>query len=257
MFLLLLLFSFFTPAVIAKSFSVGWELWYPYQYRNATQKLVGVDFDVFNAVIKQANLEVDYTELPWKRHLNYIKSGKIDIAMGASKTKERELFSYFTSSYRVETVKLFVLTGMSSQITLSSLEDLINSDFMIGVEGGYHYGSDYQQLIKRSEFQAHINEVIDIEKNISLLFKGHIDGFLADPVTMKAFSDKYDLQNEFEQHPIEIYQARIHIMLSKQSTSKPLLKRINNAIEELTQSGKLKEILDHWSKLEASGNFHF
>ena len=88
--------------------AVGWELWYPYQYRNKQQQLAGLDFDIFNAVVKEAGLNVTYTELPWKRHLHYIKTGQIDIAMGSSYTKEREQYAYFTEPYRQEIIKLFV-----------------------------------------------------------------------------------------------------------------------------------------------------
>ena len=242
---------------VTRTLSVGWELWYPYQYHNTEQQLVGLDFEIFNAIIKQAKLNIEYTELPWKRHLQYIKSGKMDVAMGASKTSEREKFSYFTSSYRMETVKLFVLFGMSKQIPITSLKTLTSSDFMIGVESGYYYGKDYQQLIKNTEFQSHINDALDLEENIALLFKGHIDGFLADPVTVKAFADKYNLQNEFEQHPLDIYQTSIHIMLSKKATSIAMLKRFNDAITELNQSGEINKILLHWNKMQSTGNFHF
>jgi polar amino acid transport system substrate-binding protein len=255
--LLLLSTCIFTKAAFATSLSVGWESWYPYQYNDKEQKLTGLDFDIFNAIVKQAKLNVSYTETPWKRHLHDIKIGRMDIAMGAFKNKAREKFSYFTAPYRMETVKLFVLSGMSKQIKLPSLQALINSNFMLGVESGYYYGDDYQALLRKDEFRDHINEVTDLEENISHLFKGHIDGFLADPVTMKAFADKYKLHNEFEQHPLDIYHSGIHIMLSKQSTSLAMLKRFNKAIAELSKSGKIKEILDHWSKLEATGNFHF
>jgi polar amino acid transport system substrate-binding protein len=255
--LLLLSICIFTRPVSAKSLSVGWELWYPFQYYDKEKRLAGLDFDIFNAIVKQAKFNVSYTEIPWKRHLHEIKVGKIDIAMGAFKTKNRETFSYFTAPYRMETVKLFVLAGMSKQIKLPSLQDLVNSDFMLGVESGYFYGDDYQELLKKDEFRDHISEVTDLEENISHLFKGHIDGFLANPVTMKAFADKYKLHNEFEQHPLDIYHSSVHLILSKKSTSLAMLKRFNNAIAELTKSGKIKEILEHWSKLEASGNFHF
>jgi polar amino acid transport system substrate-binding protein len=259
--LAILLLSFFlvlaTKPLMAKSLSVGWELWYPYQYHNAEQQLVGLDLEIFNAITKQANLNVEYTELPWKRHLQYMKSGKMDVAMGASKNNEREKYSYFTEPYRMETVKLFVLFGTSKQIPITSLKTLTNSDYMIGIESGYYYGKEFQSLIKDTEFQAHINDALDLEENIALLFKGHIDGFLADPVTVKAFADKYNLHNEFEQHPLDIYQTGIHIMLSKKATSIAMLKRFNDAIATLNQSGEINTILERWNKIQSTGNFHF
>jgi polar amino acid transport system substrate-binding protein len=230
--------------------SVGWELWYPYQYHNSQQQLTGLDLDIFNAVMSQANLSVTFTELPWKRHLQYIKTGEMDLAMGASYTPERGSYAYFTKPYRKETVKLYVKKGQLNKIKLKSLDDLINSPYMIGVEGGYYYGKKYQELLKHPKFHAQLNEVIDIEENVQLLLKGHIDGFLVDPVTMKAFVNKYKMQGEFEQHSITIYSDDIYIMVSKKLKDKTLVNKLNNAITVLKENGKLSEIIANWTKLQ-------
>jgi len=243
--------TFITPlSSFAQSFSVGWELWYPYQYHSNKQQLTGLDIDIFNAVIKQAGLKVNYTELPWKRHLHYLKTGDMDIAMGASYNEERAKYAHFTEPYRLEIVKLYVRKGQAKNIVLNHLNELGKSRYMIGVEGGYYYGKNYQDLMRDTEFQAHINEVIDLEENVSLLLKGHLDGFLVDPVAMKAFVEKYKLNNEFEQHPMIIYQDGIHIMLSKKSVDKENLTKINQAITTLKNNGSIAEINAKWTKLQ-------
>jgi polar amino acid transport system substrate-binding protein len=249
--ILALLFAFNSSANQAPSrdYAVGWELWYPYQYHNKKQDLVGLDFDIFNAIVKESNLKVKFTELPWKRHLQYIKTGKMDMAMGSSHTPEREKTAYFSLPYRLETVNLFVKKGEVNNINLTTLSDLSNSNYMIGVEGGYFYGEEYQKLITTKEFYTHINDVIDIEQNVALLLKGHIDGFLVDPVTMKAFSEKYSLQGEFEIHPLKIYQDNIHIMLSRQSCTVETLNLINKAITKLTENGEISKIINRWTAI--------
>ncbi|MFT6897848.1 MAG: polar amino acid transport system substrate-binding protein [Paraglaciecola sp.] len=245
---LVILLIFFSLASHAKPLSSGWELWYPYQYRNAQQELVGLDFDIFNAVIQQAKLNVNYTEeLPWKRHISYIKSGEVDLAMGASMTDERRKFAYFSLPYRSETVNLFVRKGMAKKMPLHALKDLIDSSYLIGVEGGYYYGKQYQELINHSEFQSHISEVLDLEQNVTLLLKGHIDGFFVDPVTLNAFVKKYNMQDEFEMHPLPIYSADIHIMLSKKTAVPDIIGQLNQAIVTLQETGELDAIIEHWT----------
>lgn len=231
----------------AKSLSVGWELWYPYQYRNKQQKLVGLDFDIFNAVNKSLQFKTSIVELPWKRHLQYIKTGDIDLAMGASYTEVRSKHAYFTEPYRVEKVNLFIQKGNPQNINLTSLDQLSKSRFIIGVEGGYFYGKLYEKLKTQPEFQSHINEVIDLEQNVKMLIKGHIDGFLADPITMKSFAKKYGIDDEIEPHPIEIYQTNIHFMLSKKSCDKATLLKFNQAIVNLKKNGELENIIQRSS----------
>lgn len=244
--LILLAFSLYMVSSQAKELSVGWELWYPYQYHNKNRKLVGLDIDSFNAIMSEANLNFIITEIPWKIHLHYLKTGKMDIAMGASWSKDREDYAYFSLPYRRETVKLFVKKGNAKNINLKTLADLVDSSYMLGVESGYYYGKDYEKLINTAEFKANITEVIDLEQNVSLTMKGHLDGFLVDPNTMGSFIEKYQLEGNFEQHSLDIHSADISIMLSKESTGVEILNRINHAIRILSDNGALKSISESW-----------
>ena len=232
--------------VKAEDLSVGWELWYPYQYHNENRQLVGLDIDSFNAIMAEAKLSFTTAEIPWKTHLHFIKTGKMDVAMGASWSKDREEYAYFSDPYRKETVKLFVKKGNAKNIQLHSLSDLVGSKYKIGVESGYYYGTDYEELIKTTDFQTNISEVIDLEENVTLLIKGQLDGFLVDPNTMQSFVKKYQMQGEFEAHSLEIYSTNIFIMLSKKSSDIGTLNKINMAITTLTDNGELKRISGSW-----------
>ncbi|MBA6327609.1 amino acid ABC transporter substrate-binding protein [Colwellia sp. MB02u-6] len=233
----------------AKDLYVGWELWFPYQYRNSQQELVGLDFEIFNTIFAKVGYTTEYTELPWKRHLHYIKTGEMDVAMGASLSEERRRYAMFSEPYRQETVHLFVRNGQANSIKLGRLSDLTNSNYIIGIESGYYYGDEYQELMKTVEFQEHIVEVVDIEENVTLLLAGHIDGFLVDPATIKAFSDKYKMTGEFEKHALSIYQADIHLIFSKKSVKPDVVTAINQAIGDLKKSGELDKIINKWNHL--------
>ena len=233
--------------VQSQEFSVGWELWYPYQFHNENNKLTGVDIEAFNLISKKAEMSISYVEIPWQRHLMYIKSGMIDVAFGASYTKEREQTAYFSIPYRKESVNLFVRKGQTQSVKLKELSDLTDSDYLIGVENGYFYGKEYQKLKTVPGFISRINSVLDIEQNVKMLMKGHIDGFLADPMSMKSFVEKYKFQDEFEVHPLPIYQGDIFIMLSKKTFSNSDLVSINQAITELQQSGQLTAVINRWT----------
>ncbi|MDP7592305.1 MAG: transporter substrate-binding domain-containing protein [Litorilituus sp.] len=232
----------------SKEFSVGWELWYPYQFTNKNNVLTGLDIEVFNLISKKANMSISYFELPWQRHLMYIKSGMTDIAFGASFTESRGETAYFSLPYREEIVNLFVKKGTKQTIHLTKLSDLIGSKYLIGVENGYYYGEEYQKLETIPEFISSINGVLDIKQNVKMLMKGHIDGFLADPITMQSFVKKNKLQNEFEIHPLPVYKSDIFIMLSKKTCTVDDLAKINEAILALQKNGEMADIIQNWSK---------
>lgn len=235
-------------SIKAEQLSAGWELWYPYQYHNKKSELVGLDIDAFNAIMKRANLSFSIAEIPWKTHLHFIKTGKVDLAMGASKTAERAEYAYFSEPYRQETVKLFVKKGSSSSINMQTLKDLIDSDYILGVESGYYYGEDYAELIQQHGFKENIIEAIDLEQNVSLFLKGHLDGLLVDPYTMYAFIKKYQLFDQFEEHPMQIYSDDIVIMVSKKSADKSIVDRINTAIKQLKTEGFFISLKSQWIK---------
>lgn len=255
---IVLIFTFLVSfqSLAKDSFLVGWELWYPYQYMKQ-DKLVGLDVEILNAIAKKANININYTELPWKRHLLYLKSGDVAIAMGSSKNSERQLYAYFTTPYRVEEIRLFVLKGSASKMAIMSLRDLVDTDYILGVEAGYFYGQEYQYLITQTHFQSHINEVIDLEQNVKMLLKGYINGFLADPVTMKAYIDTFNLQDKFEQHSLNIYQTDIHFMLSKTAISKNQFESFNQAVTALKNSGELAQIVENWTRLSTNKSSKF
>lgn len=236
-----------TFSVKAKQLSAGWELWYPYQYHNNHSELVGLDIDAFNAIMKRADLSFSIAEIPWKTHLHFIKTGKVDLAMGASKTAERAEYAYFTEPYRQETVNLFVKKGHSDSIKMNSLKDLINSDYILGVESGYYYGEEYAKLINQYDFKENIIEAIDLEQNVSLFLKGHLDGLLVDPNTMHAFIKKYQLLDQFEAHPLPIYSDDIVIMVSKKSVDKSVVEKLNNAINLLKAEGFFATLSSQWA----------
>jgi polar amino acid transport system substrate-binding protein len=251
-FVFLLTIMLFAPQVKSKGLSVGWELWYPYQYHNKSRQLVGLDIDSFNAIMVEAKLNFTIAEIPWKTHLHFIRTGKMDLAMGASWSKNREEFAYFSAPYRTETVKLFVKKGNAKNIHLQHLSDLQGSKYILGVESGYYYGEDYEKLINTVGFQGNISEVIDLEQNVTLLMKGHLDGFFVDPNTLQSFVKKYQMENEFEQHSLHVYSADIFIMLSKKTLNADTLNKINRAIFTLTDNGELKRINNRWKAQQIS-----
>jgi polar amino acid transport system substrate-binding protein len=63
---------------------------------------------------------------------------------------------------------------------------------------------------------------------------------------MQSFIKKNQMDDEFEQHPLDIYSADIFIMLSKQSSDIEVLNKINKAIVTLTDNGELKRISSNW-----------
>ena len=232
--------------------SVGWNLWYPYQFYNKQNKLVGLDIDIAVAVAKEAGYRLTFTELPWKRHLQFVRTGIVDIAMGTSPNDKRKLYARFTKPYRFEQVALFVRKGTKHLMPFTHLADIIGSPFMIGAEDGYYYGEEFESLSKLDAFTAHIGQSLNLEHNMSLLMNEKIDGVFADDIAMLAFAKKYKLLNDIERHSIKIHRSQIHFMVSKKTDIK-VVERFSLAIDKLKANGTIDRLINQWTK-EAGDN---
>jgi len=243
--LFLLFFILFSGASLAKvaKMSAAWELWYPYQYRNSEGQLVGIDIQYFKEVMRRAKMDYSLDEIPWNIHLQLIKQGQLDVAFAASRNQEREKFAYFSIPYRVESIRIFVLRGGVDNFSITNLHEIANTEILIGIEKGYFYGHEFERLFQQKDFRKRFILVKDIEENIRLLINGKINAVLADPLTMEAFSVKYQLDDYFEAYPLIIFSDNVYFMFSKQSVSIETVNKINVIINELKQSGADKDLL--------------
>lgn len=89
--------------------------WQPYQYRNDKQEVTGLDVELMQAIFENMGYQVALTEIPWKRHLNNVESGRTNLAASASKTPEREQYVYFSDPYRTESVVMYIRVGRLGQ----------------------------------------------------------------------------------------------------------------------------------------------
>lgn len=113
---------------------------------DADQQLTGLDIELITAIASGAGTELHFEKIPWKRQLEYLKNGEVHLAMGASKTRGREEYAYYSAPYRTETIELYVRKGESSLFNFTSLEDIIGKPFQLGISRGYYYGKKFAKL---------------------------------------------------------------------------------------------------------------
>jgi len=248
MVLLIAVFSFVSIAVAKDEFLMSWEEWAPFQYKDSSGQLTGLDVELMSAIMKNAGLTLNFKEMPWNRSLMELEKGNLDIAPGASKTAEREAYALFSMPYRKETAVLYVKKGTSGKYKFDNLSDIIGSDFQLGVVRGYYYGEAYDQLMKDPGFQKQVQDSSADKTNLNKLIKGRINGFLMEPVAATALLKEEGLQNEVEIHPMTVYSDDIYVMFSKQSTSASDVSVFNKSLEELKASGVYQQIMDKYLK---------
>ncbi|MCP4161995.1 MAG: transporter substrate-binding domain-containing protein [Deltaproteobacteria bacterium] len=81
--LIILILMIHLPSAMAKAkYSIGWEPWSPYQYKDSKGKVTGLDIELITAIMNNVKFSVTYKERPWKRLLYEVETGKTDLLNG-------------------------------------------------------------------------------------------------------------------------------------------------------------------------------
>jgi len=224
------------------SFTDQWE---PYQYRDSSGKLTGLDIELIEVIMKNAGCELKILlNVPWKRHLINVEQGLIDLAPDASKTEEREKYAYFSDPYRSEIVALYVKKGDSNKYSINSLSDLVGKKFNIGILRGSYYGEEFNSLMKNAGFSKWVKSVNKTKQNFKMLEKNRIHGFLGFPPADDLLIKNEGFENKIERHPMPfISTGDVHLMFSRKSTSRKIVDEFDTSLKDLKKKGIFQNII--------------
>jgi len=232
----------------------GWYPWDPYQYRqniHGVEVLTGFDVEIERAIARVMRVELLLPEISWDSHLAGLANGTRDIAAGATYSREREQFAYFSKPYRRETDVLILLKGTSSKYPFNTPEQMLalfrTQRFRLGVVTGFAYAD--RRLNEYIEDPANAALVVKEESdlaNLENLLLGRIDGFLADQISAATVAWRQQKSNFIEEHP-ERFSTDIRFMLSRGSTSPDTLVHLNDAIDRIKSDGQFQRIADTYA----------
>lgn len=132
----------YTPANLqAGKLVVGTSTGYPPYYFVENGELKGICVAVINRTAHLLGMQVVYKQYPWKRMLQYGKSGQVDAVMPLFKTTAREQFLLFPDmEIALEEDSFFTRKGTGIKFT-GKLQDLTGHP--IGIVTNYSYGDPF------------------------------------------------------------------------------------------------------------------
>lgn len=247
----LLLLSSISAGLMAdckKELVNGWGgQWEPFLL-GAYDKPKGLDIEILDAVVNASGCSWRNTELeiPWKRHLKWIKVGELDLATGASWTQERAEYAYFTKAYRSENVALFVRKADLKKYEPYSLLALADVLKGIGIEFGVTYGNEMGEFL--AKMGGKVQRVNNNKQNIAKLLGGRIDGYLGHlPHEAMQVKNKGH-EGKIVYLPVSLVNTGdIHIMVSKLANSAEVFKAIDAGLAEIKANGTYDKIIKKYS----------
>lgn len=236
-------FTLTTHAYSECTIRAGWEPWEPYQSKDSNGNFVGLDLEVTRAALEEAGCKTDFMRIAWQRLLTSVEDGSMDVAMGASKSPEREKYAYFSIPYRDESYAFFVRKEDRIKYKITKLDDLVEKNLRFGIVKGYFYGEQFNEAMKNPAFKKLVEEVKDDNTNIKKLNYGRIQGLFMDPYAGIVQLREMDLSNQIVNSSFAVKSGKIHTMFSKKSVSPDVVQRFNDGLQKLESSARLDKII--------------
>ena len=175
---------------------------------------------------------------PFKRGLERIKHGEVDVILMVSQSKEREKFMLF--SMPIRHVKfVFYHSAELDNFTWSDWKDL--QSYTIGSVTGYNIGEDWKNAI--AKYHLKVEEVKTDIFNVEKLLRGRIDLFVTDHEVMQQIIEhnlKY--QGKLKWHTKPVFESVNSFGVSKQSFLAPMFPRINEELRKMKEDGTFQRI---------------
>jgi polar amino acid transport system substrate-binding protein len=215
----------------------GWYFWYPYQYeenRRGLHRVTGMDVEIVRELASRTGRTVAYREIPWKEHVESLRTGQLDIAAGATFTEERAEFVHYSEPYRFEENYLFTLRKQRHTWDFINLDqflrELRRDGQRLAVVEGYVYGdSRVNRFIRDPANAGLLVETPNDQQSLRLLLEGKVDGFLADRAVGASIVTELGVSKSVLAIPLGIAMP-LHLMFSKATVPPEVVEEFNEAI---------------------------
>ncbi len=202
---------------------------------------------MIQSIAKGVGASLSFAQVTWHDQLLKMQNGQQDVALGVTKTKDREAYAHFSKPYRYEQVSLFVhALGENSpepfhDIT-QCLKFLKTSSFRLGVIQGMDYGSAaLTEFLKDPKNKDRVFWAHSDQEHMENLLAKKIDGVLTDRLSASMVLWKMG-QGRFVEEISAGIKIPIYLMLSKKNITPKQVKAINKAIDLLQAHGLRERI---------------
>lgn len=205
--------------------------WAPWTYHDEEDQLVGYDVEVGQLIAEKLGVEATFVEGEWDGLLAGLDAGRYDIMInGVEITDDRAEKYDFTDPYAYIRTAIIV-DGDNEEIT--SYEDLE------GKNTANTISSTYAELAE--SYGAQVTGVDDLNQTFELLLSGRIDATLNAEVTYYDYMKAHPEAN-LKVAALTDEASHVAIPLRKGGESDRLQAAINEALNELNESGELSEL---------------
>lgn len=227
---------------------LGFEAWEPYQYTSLDNKPAGLDIELVQAIAGQMGCEIVAQQGTWMDLIGALKSGGVDLLLGASVTPARQEYAYFSDPYRQEQFVLFVRSDDVAGYPQNTLADFVGSGKKVGIISEYYYGAEFAELFKQEALKPQFVEASLGELNLARLLDQDIDGMLEDSFVGHAMLRRKGLDKQIGAHSISMGNTDVFVMFSKATVKPEQVSAFNQALAAIKADGRYNTIVQRYTQ---------
>jgi polar amino acid transport system substrate-binding protein len=236
---MLLLVFVFAPCLKADEHNievrVAIDNWPPWKIVH-DQQFSGIDLAILHEVATRTNFQFTPVHCPWKRCIDMLKTGTVDMITSFTRTQEREAFAVFIEPpYFTDNVVFFV--KRHSDLLVNSYEDLYGK--RIGVVKGAAYFARFDADMKIDK-----TAVVNDQQLFKMLDSNRIDLLAAHEIPGKYMAKKYGFQEKIQ--PVTYKRRGVGLNYFAFSKKSQLLEKIplfKASLESLEAEGTVERII--------------
>ncbi|WP_286234215.1 substrate-binding periplasmic protein [Thalassotalea sediminis] len=212
--------------------------WYPYVTTTLNNESTGIDVELLKRTLSLMGCQLRIEHFPERRALFQLSWGHFDIALGASKTKEREKDFHYSNPYRFEHNRFAYRASDHSVENITNLNALIAHNKIIGINLAGWYGEAIEHA--KRDYNGFVFSETAV-KRLKMLTLNRIDVVVDDDVVLCSEIEKAHFQT-LAVHPLLLHEASIHFIFNKKTVSTRFVKQFNSALKEIIDAGELESL---------------
>jgi len=202
----------------------------PYAYLHEG-KITGITVDIIKNIEQESDLEIQTTLLPYKRMLNYLKSGQIDFGIF--------FLSNYSESFSDKLIPLYSLDTIivgKKGLEIETYKDIQNLELATPLGVNYNAGLSEDKQLK-------ITYVKDYKNAILMLKRDNIDALIGPRKILSYQLKQLNMNLSDLGTPYILTTNTAWIQFSHKSKLKRYKRQIINAAKILLEKNKIQEII--------------
>lgn len=209
--------------------------WVPYLMVDPTTgRARGALYDVLIEACRAVGAECLFLDYPWKRVLDYLDYGDIDICCGIYPTVSRQGQYIFSAPIYQDEVRVLTAKPMA----IDSFDDLK------GLRGDALLGASYGDVADaRIDLYLDVVRWTDKTQSLLRLIRGDSDYMICPQRDCLGAAQSMHLRDKVRIQPLVLSEMDVHIAFSRHSKHPEILEAVNRELDRMIASGRVREIL--------------